>query len=578
VNFSLHGVSASQGVAIGRVRRLERTQFELPEYHIDAAEVDDEVARYGRAVNDVRTHLMSVHEQLPKDLGSQVSAFIEVHLLMLADDALTDAPIANIRASLCNAEWALKQQRDRLVAAFDAIDDPYLRTRRDDVEQVVNRIQRALDVGQHDTGHDASRFADRVVFADDLTPADTVQMQHDGILAVLTEYGGPNSHTAILARSLRIPAVAGLHHGPQYLRNDDLVIVDGRHGIVIVNPDQQALRYFRARQRDIARQHTERRKFRKSPAVTLDGERISLMANVELDHDVRAAVRVGADGVGLFRTEMVFMNRPAPPDEEEQYAIYSNVVIEMRGKPVTIRTLDLGADKTVDGVRPGAPAAANPALGLRAVRLCLREIDLFKSQLRAILRAAAHGPVRMMVPMVAVLDEMRQVRAMLQICREELAEEGKVVGDVLAVGAMIEVPAAAICADLFAREMDFMSIGTNDLIQYTIAIDRADDEVNYLYDPIHPAVLRLVQTVIRAGQHASVPVAMCGEMAGDARYARLLLGLGLKEFSVHPNALLEVKQVITSSSLGPLKRQVQRIMRVTRSSTRLALFEELATI
>lgn len=575
MSFSLNGVSASKGIAIGRVRILERSEFELREYHLAEDHVDAELERYKNAVNAVRVHLLGVHEQLPPKLGNQVAAFIEVHILMLSDDALTDAPISIIRDQRCNAEWALKQQRDLLVAAFDAIDDPYLRTRKDDVEQVVKRIQRALRDGQRDPGHDPTRFSGRIVFADDLTPADTVQMQHDGILAFLTEFGGPNSHTAILARSLRIPAVAGLHSGPRFLRDGDQVIVDGRHGVVIVEPDEKALRHYRTLQRDVARHHASRRKLLKAPVVTVDGERIQLMANVELDQDVHAAARIGADGIGLYRTEMMFMNRAEPPREEEQYEVYKSVVEAMAGAPVTIRTLDLGADKTVDGVRPGAPAATNPALGLRAVRLCLREVELFKPQLRAILRAAAHGPVRMMVPMVAVLDEMAQVRDILRTCRDELQNEGLPFADEIALGAMIEVPAAAVCADLFARDLDFLSIGTNDLIQYSLAVDRIDDEVNYLYDPLHPAVLRLVQTVIRAGQHASTAVAMCGEMAGDARYTRLLLGLGLREFSVHPNALLEVKQVITTSHMGRLKRLAQRVMRATKSSTRAALVKEL---
>ena len=575
MSFSLNGVSASKGIAIGRVRVLERSEFELREYHLAKDQVAAELQRYKDAVKAVRVHLVGVHEQLPPELGSQVAAFIEVHLLMLSDDALTNAPLSIIAERRCNAEWALKQQRDVLVAAFDAIDDPYLRTRKDDVEQVVKRIQRALRDGQRDPGHDPTRFSGRVVFADDLTPADTVQMQHDGILAFLTEFGGPNSHTAILARSLRIPAVAGLHSGPRFLRDGDLVIVDGRHGVVLVEPDERALRYYRARQRDVARHHASRRKLLKAPVVTTDGERIHLMANVELDQDVHAAARIGADGIGLYRTEMMFMNRSAPPHEEEQYEVYRHVVESMAGAPVTIRTLDLGADKTVDGVRPGAPAATNPALGLRAVRLCLREVELFKPQLRAILRAAAHGPVKLMVPMVAVLEEMAQVRDMINVCRAELRDEGLPFVDAISLGAMIEVPAAAVCADLFARDLDFMSIGTNDLIQYSLAVDRIDDEVNYLYDPLHPAVLRLIQTVIRAGQHASTPVAMCGEMAGDARYTRLLLGLGLREFSVHPNALLEVKQVITTSHMGHLKKHVQRVMRAIKSTTRTALVEQL---
>lgn len=575
MSFSLHGVSASKGIAIGQVRVLERSQFEVREHQLAAEQIDAELQRYAAAVESVRRHLLDVHEKLPPELGTQVAAFIEVHLLMLSDDTLKDAPLNFIRHRQCNAEWALKQQRDLLVSAFDAIDDPYLRSRRDDVEQVVARIQGALHSGRAEEGHDPARFRGRVVCADDLTPADTVQMQHDGILAFVTQYGGTNSHTAILARSLQIAAVAGLHAGQRYLRDDDWVVVDGRHGTVIVNPDEKALKYYKARQRDIARHHAERRKLRKAPVVTLDGERIRLMANVELDQDAKAAQKVGADGIGLYRTEMLFMNRAVPPTEEEQYEYYSGVVKAMRGAPVTIRTLDLGADKTVDGVRPGAPAAANPALGLRAIRLCLREIELFKPQLRAILRAAAHGPVRIMVPMVAILDEMVQVRQLLHMCREELKQQGYRISETNALGAMIEVPASAVCADLFARDLDFLSIGTNDLIQYSLAIDRIDDEVNYLYDPLHPAVLRLVQTVIRAGQHVDTPVAMCGEMAGDSSYTRLLLGLGLREFSVHPNVLLEVKEVITNSDISRLKRLVHRVMRTTRPGNRAALVEEL---
>ncbi|MBT6274396.1 MAG: phosphoenolpyruvate--protein phosphotransferase [Chromatiales bacterium] len=577
MSFSLHGISASKGIAIGQVIVLERSQLEVREYRIEAADIDAEAARFTTAVSRARSDLRGLRDRLPSHLVGQVSAFIEVHLLMLQDAAISQAPLAHIRDRQCNAEWALKLERDILVAAFDSIDDPYLRARRDDVDHAVNRVQRALGeeaepVGLH---KDSTRYAGRVVCADDLTPADTVLMQHQGILAFVTEFGGPNSHTAILARSLRIPAVIGMHGGSQLLRTGDSVVVDGRHGVVLVDPDQRAIAYYQARQREIARYHEERRKLLTAPCVTADGERIGLQANVELSKDVIDAANLNAEGVGLYRTEMMFMNRPDPPDEEEQFEEYSFVVRSMKGAPVTIRTLDLGADKQVDGVRPGAPNAANPALGLRGVRLCLREPALFHAQLRAIARVSALGCVRMMVPMVSTLDELSQVRTLLKRVHEELRAEGVAYDADMPVGAMIEVPAAAICADLFARGTDFMSIGTNDLIQYTIAIDRIDDEVNYLYDPLHPGVLRLVQGVIRAGHHAGIPVAMCGEMAGDARYTRLLLGLGLKEFSVHPNALLEVKQVILTSHVGNLRRLVQRVMRAHRPATRKALVAEL---
>jgi phosphotransferase system enzyme I (PtsI) len=481
-----------------------------------------------------------------------------------------------IRERQCNAEWALKVQRDALVAVFEAMDDPYLSTRKDDIDHVVNRIQRILLKRQRlARGRRAQPLSDRIVFADDLTPADTVLMQHQGIAAFLTEFGGPNSHTAILARSLRIPAVVGLHGAQAYLRDEELVIIDGQRGVVIVDPDSTTIRHFERRRREIDRQVIARKRLRNSPVVTSDGETIELHANVELPSDMAAAAQVGATGIGLYRTEFLYMNREEPPDEEEQYRAYMKMVNALKGAPVTIRTLDLGADKQVDGSRPGAPVSSNPALGLRAVRLCLREQGLFRPQLRAILRVSARNPVRMMVPMLSNMQELLQVLQLIKECQRELKAEGKAFDPDMPVGAMIEVPAAAVCADLFARRLDFLSIGTNDLIQYTIAIDRIDDEVSYLYDPLHPAVLRLIQTTISAGKKAGIPVAMCGEMAGDARYTRLLLGLGLKEFSVHPNALLEVKQAINETHFGKTRKLAQRVMRAVRSSTRDSLIEEL---
>ncbi|NKC15378.1 MAG: phosphoenolpyruvate--protein phosphotransferase [Gammaproteobacteria bacterium] len=588
MTFSLHGIGASKGIAIGQVSLVERSQLEVREYTVAPAWVEAEVARYQRAVDDAKEQVRRLRQRLPRHLFSQVGAFIDVHLLMLEDDAIAGAPVRRIRERFCNAEWALKLERDALVAAFEAIDDAYLRARRDDVEHAVGRVQQILaeqvsaQISNTEGTQapprpavDTARHAGRVVCADDLTPADTVLMQYQGVLAFVTEYGGPNSHTAILARSLRLPAVVGLHSGLQYLRDGDEVIVDGRHGVVLVAPGGRAIDYYRSRQDQIARHHAVRRKLLRTPCVTLDGERIGLQANVELGKDIADATQVNADGVGLYRTEFMFMNRAEPPGEAEQFHAYRAVVDAMNGAPVTIRTLDLGADKQVDGVRPGAPEAANPALGLRAVRLCLREPGLFKAQLRAIARVSAYGRVRMMVPMVAVVEELLQVHSMLQQCREELATEGVAFDANMPVGAMIEVPAAAICADLFARNSDFLSIGTNDLIQYTIAIDRIDDEVNYLYDPLNPAVLRLVQGVIKAGHSAGIPVAMCGEMAGDSRYTRLLLGLGLKEFSVQPNALLEVKQVIVNAHVGRLRKLVQRVMRAHKPASRKALVAQL---
>jgi phosphotransferase system enzyme I (PtsI) len=474
-----------------------------------------------------------------------------------------------IRSHRCNAEWALKIQRDSLVRVFDDMDDPYLRTRKDDVDHVVRRIQRILLAEDPAYLNDpdyaelvASRLEGRIVVADDLTPADTILMQHQGVLAFVTEYGGPLSHTAILARSLGIPAVVGARNARAYLGNDEPVIVDGRQGVILVGLDERILRYYRRKQQDERREQRELNKLKGQPAVTRDGVSIGLHANIELPEDAVAVREMAADGIGLYRTEFLFMNRADAPDEEEHLASYLHVIKTLEGKPVTIRTADLGADKQVDGGR-GGPVSTNPALGLRAIRMCLKDLAMFRPQLRAILRASAHGPVRMMIPMLCSIHEVFQVLRLVAETKQELRDRGLAFDERLPVGGMIEIPAAAVCADQFARYMDFLSIGTNDLIQYTLAIDRVDDEVNYLFDPLHPAVLMLVQNTIRAGQRAGIPVSLCGEMAGDPRYTRLLLGLGLTEFSMHPTALLEIKKIIQDSHVGQLTEIIQRLLRTT---------------
>jgi phosphotransferase system enzyme I (PtsI) len=498
MTFSLHGIGASKGIAIGKVHVVTRGIMEVPEYTLEKSAVDKEIKRFKKAITGARADLAAIKGQIPPDTATDIAVFIDTHLLMLDDSAITKAPIKLIREQRQNAEWALKVQRDALVSVFEAMNDTYLRTRKDDIDHVVNSVQLRLLHTDGPISRTDDSFTGKIVFADDLTPADTVLMQHQGVAAFVTEFGGPNSHTAILARSLRIPAVVGLHNAGPYLREHDTLIIDGRQGVVLVDPDEQMVRHYEKLQRDIERIHAARRKLRHAPTITSDGESIVLQANVELPADLETAVQVGAQGVGLYRTEYLFMNRDAPPDEEEQYHAYSEVVRAGDGAPVTIRTLDLGADKQVDGARPGAPSTSNPALGLRAVRLCLKEPGLFRPQLRAILRASAHSPVRMMVPMLSTMSELAQVLDLVKGCRKELDDAGQPYDRSMPIGAMIEVPAAAICADIFARELDFLSIGTNDLIQYTIAIDRVDDEVNYLYDPLHPAVLRLIQTTIQS--------------------------------------------------------------------------------
>ena len=575
MTFTIHGISASKGIAIGRVRIVDRGRPEVTERSLDPSRIEAEVRRFRRAVQAARRELRSVKARIPEGTPKEIAAFIDAHLLMLEDEAISKAPIACIRGKRCNAEWALKLQRDALVAVFDEIDDPYLRARKDDVEHVVNRVQSHLQGRRRKEPPPGETAAGKIIYSDDLTPADTVLMQHQGVAGFMTEFGGPNSHTAILARSLDIPAVVGLHRSATLLRDGDEVVLDGRQGVVIVSPDDAVRRFYQRRSREIARVKAARRKLRSTPTVTADGEPVVLQANVELPGEFAGAVRDGAAGIGLYRTEYLFMNRREPPDEQEQFEAYSELVGALKGAPVTIRTLDLGADKQVDGARPDAPLTSNPALGLRAVRLCLKEQSLFRPQIRAILRASAHGPVRMMIPMLANTTELGQVHRLVRDCERELDARGERYDASMPVGAMIEVPAAAICADIFARRLDFLSIGTNDLIQYTIAIDRVDDEVSYLYDPLHPAVLRLVTTTIQAGRKAGIPVAMCGEMAGDAHYTKLLLGMGLREFSVHPNALLEVKQIIGETRIAPARRLARRILQSTHSTTRLALIDKL---
>ena len=420
MSVALHGICASKGIAVGRVYIADPGQLEIHEYTIWPRQVDGEVARFEAAVDVAREELRAIKRQIPQETSEDVAAFIDTYLLMLEDSVITTAPIKSIREQRCNAEWALKTERDKLVSVFESMEDPYLRTRKDDIDHVVNRIQRIL-INQGKPEQDASdgRLAGKVVFADDLSPADTVLMQHQGVAGLLTEFGGTNSHTAILARSLRLPAVVGLHHARRYLRDNEMVVIDGREGVVVVDPDEGSVRHFRRRQRDIERHHVVRRSLRRAPAATCDGERIGLRANVELPSDVHAAVQVGAEGIGLYRTEFLFMNREQPPSEEEQYDSYMRLVKSARGGPVTIRTLDLGADKQVDGGRCGAPVPTNPALGLRAVRLCLKEQALFRPQLRAILRASGRGPVRMLIPMLSNTLELRQVLQVVADCRRE---------------------------------------------------------------------------------------------------------------------------------------------------------------
>jgi phosphotransferase system enzyme I (PtsI) len=559
MTFILSGIGVSRGIAIGKAHVLQQDALEVRELRVAPDDLEQEVERYQQAVEVASRQLSAIRDQIPDATRKDIVEFIDTHLLMLQDSTLVHAPVQFIREFECNAEWALKLQQDALSAVFDEMDDPYLRTRKDDVNHVIHRILRILISGAGEHAGAALDLEDAIVFASDLTPSDTVLLHHQGVAAFVTEFGGPLSHTAILARSLGIPAIVGVHSARRYIQDNEIVILDGDQGVVLAGADDILLTHYRKLQKAASTRRAGLARLKGTPAVTLDGVRVQLLANIELPQDMERTLAVGAEGIGLYRTEFLFMNRPDIPSEEEQLIQYRDVIQAMDGLPVTIRTLDLGADKRVDSSNtPGR--SSNPALGLRAIRLCLKDLDLFRPQLRAILRASAAGPTRIMIPMLSNLQELTQVLQLLEETKAQLRAEGHAFDPHLPIGGMIEIPAAALTAPCFAAKLDFLSIGTNDLIQYTLAIDRIDDEVAYLYDPVHPAVLRLIQLTLQAGQAAGIPVSMCGEMAGDPRFTRLLLGMGLTQFSMYPANILEMKDCINHSSMREAQQQVARII------------------
>lgn len=561
----LSAIGASRGVAIGPVHRMHGTDLDIPEYHLDAQALDTEIARFKQAAHEAREQLAAVREQIPSNAPAEIGAFIETHLLMMDDTALIDTVTARIHEDRINAEWALKLQSEELIDVFEQMNDGYLRTRRDDIAHVTARLQRVLLNQEHPIGPGAANQDANppVIVADELTPADIILLHQQGIAAIVTEHGGPLSHSAILARSLRLPALMGATGVRRLLVDEEIVVIDGEAGHLLATPDAAALDFYHHRQQRDARYQRMLAVLRDEPAVSADGVHVSMLANVELPDDSIEAGRVGAEGVGLYRTEFLFMNREDTPSEEEQLAVYRQVLTSIDG-PVTIRTLDAGADKSIGLSDKVAP---NPALGLRAIRLCLKETGLFRTQLRALLRASAEGRMRIMLPMISTVGEMRQARHLINEAAAELDAEGLAYDRALPIGAMIEVPAAALAAPTLARYCDFFSLGTNDLIQYTLAIDRIDDEINYLYDPLHPAVLTLIRMTIDAGQAAGIGVSMCGEMASDKRYTSLLLGLGLTEFSMHPASVLEVKRAVMGADVTRLRRRVAEILSLTDAAT-----------
>ena len=561
MSFTLHGLAVSQGIAIGHAHLVSHATLEVAHYSVRERDVPREIARFEAAVAAVRTELSALHaEALAPGAPSELSALVTVHAMFLEDPLLVEAPKALVRERRCNAEWALVQQMEQLVAQFDEIDDAYLRERRHDIVQVVERVLRAL-LGKSRKIARKGGDSELVIVAHDLSPADTIQFKNLKIAGFVTDLGGATSHTAIVARSLAIPAVVGLHHARPLVREDDLVIIDGTRGVLIVDPDTRILEEYRLRKRELELERSKLKRLKTARAATLDDVDISLQANIELPQDIGQVREAGADGVGLFRTEFLFMNRDTLPTEEEQFEAYKQVAKALAGKPLTIRTLDIGADKTPAALGAASRQAPNPALGLRAIRYCLAEPQLFLAQLRAILRAGHFGRVQILVPMLAHPSEIEQTLAMVEQAKQQLRERRCKFDEHMKVGGMIEIPAAALALGPFVKHLQFLSIGTNDLIQYTLAIDRTDESVAHLYDPLHPAVLRLLAQVIQTAQKAEMPVAVCGELAGDPKLTRLLLGMGLRQFSMHPTQLLEVKQQVVMADVEQIAGKVARILR-----------------
>ena len=560
MSFSMHGIGVSGGIAIGYAHITSSARVEVPQYMLDRQYNPEELARFDEAILTTRAELETLRSHIPAHAPAELSAFLDMHLMFLGDSTIAEEPKRLISESQCNAEWALAQQMEALVARFDEIEDTYLRSRQDDVVQVVQRVLKVLLGHPSHLPLDVNFDEERILVAHELSPADMILFKSVHFAAFITDLGGTTSHTAILARSMAIPSVMALHNARGLIRDHDLLIVDGRDGVVIVNPDESALAEYRLRQNQWRIDTEKLKRIKSSKSATLDGTPIALMANIELLSDLDAVKASGAQGIGLFRSEFMFLNRSDLPSEDEQFEFYKTVTESLDGKPVTIRTLDLGADKQAPW---GHSVADNPALGLRAIRLCLAEPGLFQTQLRAILRASYHGRVNILIPMLANFVELRQTLQHVDTAKAALRKDGLKFDESIAIGGMIEVPAAALSAGFFAEQLDFLSIGTNDLIQYTLAIDRADDSVAHLYDPLHPAVLNLIQHTIRAGTKAGKPVSVCGEMAGDPQLTRLLLGLGLRTFSMQPASLLQVKQQILKAQLDELAPMTQRLLKNT---------------
>ena len=581
MTFALHGIPVSKGIAIGKAVLISRAALEVSHYLIEAGKEELEAQKLINAFEQVRLELEQLRYGLPNDAPGEMAAFLDVHGMILADPALAEKPLKLIRSQRLNAAWALTTELNDLLEQFSEIEDTYLKERANDIRQVAERVLKALKSGEKESTEDPELAlfgevdVNAIIVAHDIAPHDMLRFKDRALTGFVTDLGGKTSHTAIVARSMEIPAVVGVRHASEMIRHGDWLILDGEHGVVIVAPDEQLLSEYRSLRAQALEDTRQLQQLKYAKTRTLDGVDISLFANIELPEDATQAVEVGAVGVGLFRSEFLFMDRnQALPDEEKQYQEYRRVVDLMHGLPVNIRTIDVGADKALGAGTDLSQTGTSP-LGLRAIRWSLTEPEIFLTQLRAILRASAHGQARIMIPMLAHAKEIDETLRLIEKAKQQLHQRGKAFNPNIQVGAMIEIPAAALVLPLFIKRFDFLSIGTNDLIQYTLAIDRADHAVAHLYDPLHPAILYLLSNIISQAKRANVPISVCGEMAGDPALTKLLLALGLTDFSMHFSQLLLVKQEILQADVGQLQAHIPQLLEAVEPEAQAKALEFL---
>jgi phosphotransferase system enzyme I (PtsI) len=581
MTFALHGVPVSNGIAIGKAVLISRAALEVSHHLIEVGKEEFEAQKLLDAFEQVRLELAQLREGLPKDAPQEMAAFLDVHGMILADPALAEKPLKLIRTQRLNAAWALTTELNDLLEQFSEIEDTYLKERANDIRQVAERVLKALSAQEKDTLSESDLLSpsdvgvDAIIVAHDIAPHDMLRFKEHAFTGFVTDLGGKTSHTAIVARSMEIPAVVGVRHASEMIRHGDWLVIDGEHGVVVVAPDEQLLSEYRLLQDKAIQETRKLQELKHSRTTTVDHIAIELLANIELPEDATHAVDLGAIGVGLFRSEFLFMDRKqALPDEEQQYQEYRRVVDLMHGLPVNIRTIDVGADKALGSGSDLSQTGTSP-LGLRAIRWSLTEPEIFLTQLRAILRASAHGQARIMIPMLAHVKEIDETLRLIEKAKQQLYQRGQAFNPNIQVGAMIEIPAAALVLPLFINRFDFLSIGTNDLIQYTLAIDRADHAVAHLYDPFHPAILNLLFSIINQAKRANIPVAVCGEMAGDPSMTKLLLGMGLTDFSMHFSQLLLVKREILKADVGLLKSRISAVLKAIEPDEQAAALEVL---